>query len=137
MDELLDLYNQCRRAKKEPAQIESLIEAEGGEVLEHRQVSRLIPSPFGSLRVLPMLYEFRVQYGYRRGHWYVRTSGDNGPYDWAWVDGDGNETLPVAKEHACVAGDVRAVGWLADWVIVIGSIAFGLLACIGIYLLLF
>lgn len=59
-----------------------------------------------------------MQYGDRRGLWYVRTSGDKGPYDWAWIDDDGNETLPVVRDNACVARDVRAVSWLADWILV-------------------
>ncbi len=95
MNELFDLYAKHKRGKQEPLEITSLIEAEGGEVLEHCQVSRLINSPFGKLRVFPMLYGFRVRYGERQGYWYVWTGGDNGGYEWAWSDGDGYDSLPV------------------------------------------
>ncbi len=135
MDELFDLYARYKRGKEEPAQIALMIESEGGEVLEHRQVSRLVPSPFKGLRVFPLLYAFRVRYGSRRGCWYVRTSGDKGGYEWAWVDFDGYETLPVVKPYAyaCVARDVRVVGWVADWIVVLGSIGLGVLVFVVIF----
>ena len=114
-----------------------MIETEGGNVLEYRQISRLINSPFKNLRIFPILYEFRVQYGNRQGHWYVRTSADNGNYEWAWIDSDGYESLPVAKDHACAARDVRPIGWLVDSIVVFGLISLGLLVCIVVFLVLF
>ncbi len=134
MNELLDLYAKYKREKKEPKQISSMIETEGGSVLEYRQISRLINTPFKNLRIFPILYEFRVQYGNRQGHWYVRTSADNGSYDWAWMDADGYETLPVVKGHACVVRDVQSVGWLVDLIVVFGLISLGLLVGIAVFL---
>ena len=137
MDELLYLYSKYKRGKREPPLISAVIESEGGQVLEHRQVSRLINSPFKSLRILPILYEFRVQYGSRRGHRYVRTAGDNESYEWAWLDGDGYRTLPVARDHACLVSDVRPVGLFVDSILVFGLIFLGVLFCIVVFLILF
>ena len=67
----------------------------------------------------------------------MRTSGDNGDYEWAWIDSDGYETLPVAKDHACVARDVRPVGLLVDSIVVFGLISLGLLVCIVVFLVFF
>jgi hypothetical protein len=131
MNQLLLLYSMIRRGKKEPAQISAMIENEGGDVLEFRHVSRLKHSPFKNVRIHPMLYEFRVQYGIRKGHWYVRTSGDNGDYEWAWMDGDGYETLPVARNNACLIADAQPVGLLIDSFVVIGVITLGVLGGIA------
>ena len=58
MEELFDLYARHKRVKEEPGRITLMIEIEGGHVLGHRQVNRLVPSPFKGFRAFPILYEF-------------------------------------------------------------------------------
>lgn len=137
MTELFDIYSQYKRSRKEPPEITAMINAEGGEVLEYRHISRLVKSPFQGLRAYGIIYEFRVQYGNRRGFWYVRTSRDKDLTDWVWLDIDGDETLPVEKKFACVISDVHAVGWWADMVFILSIILTALLVATVIYLVYF
>jgi hypothetical protein len=131
VNELVTVYTNYRRGKDEPRQIQAAIEALGGRVLEHRQISRLVVSPFSKLRAYPLLYEFRVDHGRRRGFWYVRTSGDEEEPDWVWSDLDGYKTLPVEHPTAQVAHEVRAVGWIADAFLVGAIVLAGVLGCLA------
>ncbi len=136
MLELLDLYAKHKRGKTEPAGIHAAIESWGGNVLEYRQVSRLVNSPFTGLRIFPIFYEFRTDHKSRRGCWLVRTSADGTPPDWAWLDLDDYGSLPIDHPHACVARNTVAVGWTADSFIVGGAILVGVAACIAMALTL-
>lgn len=137
MTGLLDLYAKYKRMRSEPAEISAMIEAEGGEVLERRHVSRFINTPFHGLRTFPLLYEFRVQYGNRRGYWYVRTCCDKGGCDWAWLDLDGGQTLPIANDAVFVTNDVHSVSWLADSVLLFVTIFTATFVTTVIYLMYF
>lgn len=132
MLELLDLYAKHKRGKTEPASIRATIESWGGNVLEDRQVSRLTNSPFTGLRIFPIVYEFRTDHNARCGFWLVRTSADGSPPDWAWLDLDDYDSLPIDHPNACVARNTVAVSWTADSFIVGGAILFGVVACIAI-----
>lgn len=131
MNELATVYTIWRRGKDEPRQIQAQIEALGGRVLEHRQISRLVPSPFSSLRAYPIIYEFRVDHGRRRGFWYVRTAGDEGQPDWVWLDLDGYKTLPLDHPTASVTYEVRSVGWVADAFLVGTLLLIGVAGCLA------
>ena len=136
MFELLDLYAKYKRGKTEPTELCVAVESWGGTVVEHRQISRLIRSPFCGLRVFPIVYEIRANHAGRRGFWYVRTSSDGAPPDWAWLDLDGYDSLPIEHQTAMIARNAEAVSWCADWIIVGGTILFGVATCIAIALTL-
>ncbi len=133
MNELFQLYRKYRRSKEEPAELIAFIEAEGGEVLEHRAISRVVPAAFSALRILPMLYEFRVQYGCRQGWWYVRTTEDRFSTDWTWADDDGVESPVVDRPHEHAAAGAFSVGWLYDSLLVGGMIVIGVGGASAIY----
>lgn len=137
MQEIIDMYKVYRRGQREPAEISSAIEAEGGQVLEQRRVSRLVPSPFHGLRAFPLLHEFRVRYPNREGHWYVRTGPVGQAMEWVWLDGEGRDTLPVSRDDAEIINELHVVGMAADAVIVLSMISAGVILCIAIYLAFF
>ena len=130
MLELLDMYARYKRGKTEPAELQAMIESWGGRVLEDRQISRLANSPFTGMRVYPIVYEFRTNHNSRRGFWYVRTSAEGYPPDWAWLDLDNYDSLPIYHPNACVARHSEAVCWTADAFIIGVAILFGVVACI-------
>ena len=136
MFELLDLYAKYKRGQTEPKELCAAIESWGGNVVEHRQISRLSRSPFSGLRLCPIVYEIRANHAGRSGFWYVRTSSDGAPPDWAWLDLDGYGSLPIEHPTALIARDAEAVSWGADWIIVGGTILFGVATCIAIALAL-
>ena len=72
-DQIHWFWSYFRRCWKEPSQIESLIESEGGTVVGIRQLGAVRPSPFDGLCQYPILWEVHVNYGNRRGSWVVRT----------------------------------------------------------------
>ena len=126
-----------RRGHDEPPVIKSVIEAEGGDVLEFRQLGGFKRSPFHGLRLSPIIYEFRVQYGHRCGRWFVRTSKGSASFEWVWSDEDGCEGLPVHRDGAVVDNEAIPVGWFESAIVVFGLISIGLLMCIAVYWLYF
>lgn len=135
--EFFEILAEFRRSRRLIPELIATIEREGGDVLEYRPISRVVPSPFEGFRVYPNLYEFRVRYAVRRGRWYIRTSGDRCFPDWVWADDDGDLSPIVERNHLIAAPNVRAVSWLTDWLLIGSMILAGLLAVISIYLAFF
>jgi len=133
VNELLEVYRKFQRAKRESGEVVEIIEAEGGEVLENRAISRVVPAVFSGLRIYPMLYEFRVHYGTRHGYWYVRTSEDRFTTDWTWADSDGIDSPVVERPHELAPLGVYSVGWLYDSLLVGGLMVFGVGGAIAVY----
>jgi hypothetical protein len=120
------LLDKRRRGKTEPQQLIHRLNASGSEVLELRQVSRLVPNPFSGLRLFPILYEIKTRHMKRRGIWYVRTGDDGHPPDWRWNDGDGYDTSPVPSIGPAVKTHIEPISWLYDSIFIGGLILFGL-----------
>lgn len=133
MSEIYDLYSRYRRGKTEPPELRAFIEEEGGRVIEQRQIGQLLKSPFKGLRIYPMLYEFHVRYGNRRGHWYVRTSRDGVDPDWAWHDQDGIKGLPVERDAVSCEQDPKPTGMLEDLVRLFVMLGVGITLFLVIY----
>lgn len=133
---LYDAIAAHRRGNRESSGLERQIASWGGNVLEHRRISRLVPSPFPGYRAYPNLHEFRVTHGLRRGRWFVRTSSDNYPEEWAWCDDDHYTTLPINHDYATVANNVHVVGWIEDSLLVGCVIIIGVGGCLAVALLL-
>jgi hypothetical protein len=134
--EVLDVYAAFRRGNVECHAIQSQITSMGGDVIEHRRISRIVKSPFPGLRIYSNLHEFRTNHGTRRGYWFVRTSSDGHPHEWAWFDLDGYESLPILDLDAYITSDVKTVGLVEDTVIVGGLIVVGVVGCVVVALLL-
>ena len=133
VEQVWSLWSLARRSRVEPPVLRAVIETEGGQVLESRQLSSFRRSPFRGLRAYPVVYEFRVRYGVRRGRWYVRTSRGSPDYDWVWSDDDGRGDLPLARPGAFVDNEVVPVGWYESAYVVFGLIAAGLVAGVAVY----
>ena len=134
IDEIRWIWSYARRSRNEPRMIRSLIEAEGGVVHSSRQLGTFKRSPFRGLRPYPILYEFVVQYGRRRGRWYVRTWRGSDSYDdWVWSDDHDYDDLPVERAGAVVDNDAVPVGYLANTMAVMALIAIGLVVGIAIF----
>lgn len=132
VEQVWSLWALARRSRAEPPVLRAVIETEGGQVLESRQLGGFRRSPFRGLRVYPVVYEFRVRYGVRRGRWFVRTSRGSPDDDWVWFDEDGKNDLPVARPGAIIDNDVVPIGWYESAVIVFGLIAAGLVAAVAV-----
>ncbi len=130
--DIFDLYALYQRSRHEPNEIIEQIESDGGQVLERRLVSRIVPSPFRNLRPFPLLYEFRVRYPDRNGSWFIRTT-PGGMAEWVWMDDDGYDSLPIPGIDAGTARDLQPISYRRDAVITLGLIGGGLAACIAIY----
>ena len=123
--ELKMLAEKRQRSRSEPKLLQSELVASGFKVIETRNISRIVPSPFPDLRLLPMLYEIRVTYQSRRGCWYVRTGADELPAEWVWQDEDGNNSSPLPNIGKASAVHLVPVSWAYDWLVVGGSIFAG------------
>ncbi len=125
MFEIKVLIDKRRRGKNEPVQLVQKLKEYGAEVLELRQVSRLVPDPFSGLRLYPILYEIKTRYANRRGFWYVRTGDDGHLPDWRWSDSDGYNTSPIPSLGPSVESSVEPISWLYDSVFIGGMILVG------------
>ncbi len=126
-------WSYFRRCRYEPSVIESRIEAEGGTVIETRQLGAIRPSPFDGLRPYPIHWESRVRYGNRRGSWLVRTSRGSDCFDWVWADYFGETSLPIKREGAIVDNEVTTVGYAFEAIVVSGIILVSICAILAVW----
>jgi len=122
MFEIKILLDIRKRGKNEPIQLLQKLNEHGAEVLELRQISRLVPNPFSGLRLYPILYEIKTRHTNRRGFWFVRTGDDGHPPDWRWSDSDGYNSSPIPSLGPSVESNVEPVSWLYDSVLIGGMI---------------
>lgn len=113
-----DIYNRNKRALSEPSHLRKEIESWGGKVIQQRAIGRPTEAPFPNTRVFPILYEFRVDHEGRKGIWYVRTSNDDGPPDWAWFNLDHKDSLPIDHPNAVVINEPITISRNPSWLIV-------------------
>jgi len=136
MFELYDAIAAHRRGNRESLELERQIISWGGNVLERRRISRLVPSPFPGYRLHLNLHEFHVAHRLRRRRWFVRTSSDDDPEERAWCDDDRDTTLPISDDYATVANDVHVVGWTEDALLIGFILIVGVGASLSVALLL-
>ena len=132
MLELIDAIRSHIRGTREQSTLATTIKSWGGDIVESRRISRLVKTPFPGYRTYPNLHEFKTKHGSRQGYWFVRTSNDGNPFEWAWLDSHGYDSLPVDVPGACVLSDVNVTGWLEDSILVFGLIVVGVSATIVI-----
>lgn len=125
LDQLHWFWSYFRRCRREPSDIRSFIESEGGIVIATRQLGAVRPSPFEGLRPYPILWEARVRYGNHLGRWLVRTSRGSGCFDWVWCDEYGENDLPVERPGAIVDNEVTPIGYAFEATIVFGVVLIG------------
>jgi len=136
IEELRTLCVIFRRSRTEPAAIVRRLEQEGATVVESRMVA-FRHSPFSGLRVFRMEYEFRVHYRSRRGCWYVRTfdvgSSEQRGEEWAWMDADGRDDLPIVRLGAVVNNEITVNGMFEEIVTLSVAIVLGLAVVFSAY----
>lgn len=105
------------RGSRERSEFRKRIEAEGGEVLRSSRIGFFLKSPFSGVRSCPLYYRYDVQYGERKGSWYVAASAGCSEGEWAWKDSENGSELPVSRTDAFVNNSTIALGYVAGNVI--------------------
>jgi hypothetical protein len=123
--EIKVMLDKHKRGKAEPLALAQQLETRGSQVLEWRQISRIVPNPFPGLRLYPILYEIKASHGQRRGTWFVRTGDDGNPPDWLWSDDHGYDTSPLPELGPAASTQLQPISWGYDSVLIGGSILIG------------